>query len=47
MRVSLNGKAIGFLQSAGLAHPTKESVHFTVNGRELHFDEVRIWNVAK
>ncbi|MCG6156754.1 family 16 glycoside hydrolase [Rubinisphaera margarita] len=43
MRVSLNGKAIGHLQSSGLAHPTKESVHFTVNGREVRFDDVQIW----
>ncbi len=43
MRVSLNGKAIGHLQSSGLAHPTKESVHFTVNGKEVRFDDVQIW----
>jgi len=43
MRVSLDGKPIGILQSPGLAHPTKESVHFTVNGSDMHFDEVRIW----
>lgn len=46
MRVSLDGKALGVLQSPGIAHPTKESVHFTVNGREMHFDEVRIWEAA-
>lgn len=43
MRVSLDGKPIGFLQSPGLAHPTKESVHFTVSGKETHFDDVKIW----
>ncbi len=43
MRASLDGEAIGYLKSPGLAHPTKESVHFTVNGREAHFDDVRIW----
>ena len=43
MRVSLDGEAIGFLQSPGLDHPTKESVHFTVNGKETHFDDVKIW----
>jgi len=43
MRVSLNGKPIGHLQSPGLAHPTKESVHFTVNGKEVRFDDVQIW----
>ena len=43
MRVSLDGKPIGFLKSPGLAHPTKESVHFTVNGKETRFDDVKIW----
>ena len=43
MRVSLDGEPIGYLQSPGLAHPTKESVHFTVNGKETHFDDVKIW----
>lgn len=43
MRVSLDGEALGYLQSPGLAHPTKESVHFTVNGNAAHFDDVTIW----
>jgi hypothetical protein len=30
-----------------LAHPTKESVHFTVVGEEMHFDDVRIWRAGK
>jgi hypothetical protein len=43
MRVTLDGKAVGVLKSPGLAHPTKQSVHFTVNGNATHFDEVKIW----
>ncbi|MDF1825615.1 MAG: hypothetical protein P1U68_13290 [Verrucomicrobiales bacterium] len=43
MRVVLDGEAIGFLKSPGLAHSTKESVHFTVNGTATQFDEVKIW----
>ncbi len=43
MRVSLDGKAIGHLKSSGLAHPTKESLHFTVSGQGTHFDDVKIW----
>ena len=43
MRVSLNDQPAGFLKSPGLAHPTKESLHFTVNGDSMLFDEVRIW----
>lgn len=45
MRVSLDGKAIGFLKSPGIAHETKSSFHFTVNGSGVLFDDMRIWNV--
>ncbi len=44
MRVSFNGKPIGFLQSPGIAHDTKSSFHFTVNGPGVLFDDVHIWN---
>lgn len=47
MRVSLDGEPIGHLKSPGLAHPTKESVHFTVSGNATHFDDVKIWNVDR
>ncbi|QDT11732.1 hypothetical protein [Planctomycetes bacterium K23_9] len=43
MRVSLDGKPIGYLKSPGLAHATKESLHFTVNGNATHFDDVKVW----
>ena len=43
MRVSLDDEPIGYLKSPGLAHPTKESVHFTVSGEEMHYDDVKIW----
>ncbi len=43
MRVSLDGQAIGSLKSPGLAHFTKSEFHFTVNGRDALFDDVRIW----
>jgi hypothetical protein len=43
MRVTLDGKPAGFLQSPGLAHPTKTSFHFAVNGPGVLFDDVRIW----
>ncbi len=44
MRVSLDGKPIGFLKSPGIAHESKSSLHFTVNGPGVLFDDVRIWN---
>jgi hypothetical protein len=43
MRASLDGTALIYLKSPGIAHPTKESLHFTVNGTGAHFDEVRVW----
>lgn len=43
MRVSLDGKPVGYLKSPGIAHETKSSFHFTVNGTGVLFDDVRIW----
>ena len=43
MRVSLDGKAIGHLKSPGIAHATKTDFGFTVNGSEMHFDDVKLW----
>ncbi len=42
MTVSLDGQPAGRLKSPGLAHPTKTSFHFTVNGPGVLFDNVRI-----
>ncbi|MBN8418382.1 MAG: hypothetical protein J0L73_05665 [Verrucomicrobia bacterium] len=43
LRVTLDGKPAGFLKSPGVAHETKSSFHFTVNGKGVLFDDVRIW----
>lgn len=43
MRVTLDGKPAGELKSPGIAHETKTSFHFTVNGPGVLFDDVRIW----
>lgn len=43
MRVSLDGKPVGYLKSPGLAHATKTSFHFTVPGSGVLFDDVHIW----
>lgn len=47
MRVSLDGKPAGYLKSSGVAHETKSSFHFTVSGKGVLFDDVRIWEVRK
>jgi hypothetical protein len=44
MRVSVDDRAAGFLQSPGLAHPTKSHFHFTVNGKDALIDDLRIWS---
>ena len=46
MRVSLDDKFVGSLKSPGFAHPAKSDFHFTVNGKDALFDEVRVWNAA-
>jgi hypothetical protein len=43
MRVCCDGKPVGYLVSSGIAHPTKSSFHFTVSGKPMLFDDVRIW----
>jgi hypothetical protein len=44
MRVSLDDHPIGYLKSSGIGHPTKSHFHFTVNGKDAQFDDVRIWS---
>ncbi len=44
IRVSLDDKFVGSLKSSGFAHPTKSDFHFTVNGKDAFFDDVRIWS---
>lgn len=44
MRVTLDGKPAAFLESSGIAHPTKSKVEFGCMGKDGFFDEIRIWN---
>ena len=43
LRVTMDDEPAGELKSPGIAHETKQSFHFTVNGPGVLFDEVRIW----
>ncbi len=45
LRVLVDGRPVAYLQSPGIAHETKTSFHFTVNGPGVLFDDVHIWNV--
>ena len=44
MRASIDGKAVAFLQSPGIAHPTKSKVEFCCMGKDGFFDDLKIWN---
>ena len=41
-RLYHNGEAVAWLSSPGFAHPTKTNFGFTVNGGDMHFDNVRV-----
>lgn len=47
MSVQLDGKPLGTLTSAGIGHATKTDFGFTVIGRELHLDNVRLHKPGK
>ncbi len=40
------GKPVAFLQSPGIAHPTKSKVEFGCMGIDGFFDDLKIWNAA-
>jgi hypothetical protein len=42
MRLTVDGKEIGLLRSAGIGHPTKSDFGFTVKGKQVEFDKVRV-----
>jgi hypothetical protein len=46
MRVTIDGKPIGFLQSAGLTHATKSDFKISVSGKQALIDDLKIWSVA-
>jgi hypothetical protein len=44
MRASIDGKAVAFLKSPGIAHPTKSKIELGVSGKDGYFDDIKIWN---
>ncbi len=46
MRASVDGKAVAYLKSSGIGHPTKSKVEFGTAGKDGLFDEIKIWNAA-
>jgi hypothetical protein len=46
MRVSIDGKAVAFLKSSGIAHATKSKIELGVAGKDGFFDDLKVWNAA-
>lgn len=46
MRVVIDEEPAGLLQSPGLGHASKASVHFTVLGEGMEFDDVHLWHAT-
>lgn len=44
MRVTLDGKPTGFLQSSGIGHATKSKIELGVAGKDGLFDDIKVWN---
>ncbi|HEV7405229.1 MAG TPA: hypothetical protein VGO11_19955 [Chthoniobacteraceae bacterium] len=46
MRVTIDGKPIGLLKSAGLTDATKSDFKLSVSGKQALFDDLKVWSVA-
>jgi hypothetical protein len=44
MRVSIDGKAVGYLKSSGIGHATKSKIELGCAGKDGLFDEIKVWN---
>ncbi len=44
MRVTIDGKAAGYLKSSGIAHATKSKIELGVAGKDGFFDDIKVWN---
>ena len=44
MRVSIDGKPVGYLKSSGIAHTTKSKIELGVAGKDGYFDDIKVWN---
>ncbi len=46
MRVTLDGKPVGYLKSSGIAHATKSKIELGVAGKDGYFDDIKVWNAG-
>jgi hypothetical protein len=47
MRVSIDGKPVGYLKSSGIAHATKSKIELGVAGKDGCFDDIKVWNAER
>jgi hypothetical protein len=47
MRVTLDGKPIGYLQSSGLIYANKPDLKISVSGKQALLDDLRVWSVKR
>lgn len=47
MRVSLDGKPVGYLKSSGIGHATKSKIELGCAGKDGLFDEIKVWEAKK
>jgi len=46
MRVSIDGKAVGYLKSSGIAHATKSKIEMGCAGKDGFFDDIKVWDAS-
>ena len=44
MRASIDGKAVAYLKSAGIGHPTKSKIELGVAGQSGWFEDIKVWS---
>ena len=44
MRVTLDGKPVGYLKSPGIGHATKSKIELGVGGKDGFFDDLKVWD---
>ncbi|MEI6232353.1 MAG: hypothetical protein WCT04_04840 [Planctomycetota bacterium] len=44
MRVTIDGKPVGYLKSPGIGHATKSKIELGVGGKDGLFDDIKVWN---
>lgn len=44
MRATIDGKAVAYLKSSGIAHETKSKIELGCAGKDGYFDDLTIWN---